>query len=177
MLKAVYSRSLASAKSIVDLFPEMDIYADDSNKVYSDLLNRTDIGAVVIALVSTHTFHTSPLTHCRLPIASQKSYILAALTAGKHVLSEKPVAENIEGVRQMIDWYRSTESTGRWHVSENWRFLNNIDVGREEVSKLGGILGFRIQVYDNIKKGSKFFGNITTCSSAPSLRCSRDRVA
>lgn len=67
-LKAIYSRSLKSAKA---LETNVDLYSDDSGsgKTYHDLLLRDDIHAVIIAL----------------PIMSQPEYIEAALAAGKHV--------------------------------------------------------------------------------------------
>lgn len=48
-LKAVYSRSLASARSVAPELVGVDYYADDSNVSYDDVLNRTDISAVIIA--------------------------------------------------------------------------------------------------------------------------------
>ena len=101
----------------------------------------------------------------RLPIANQKDYIRAALVAGKHVLSEKPVAENLKDAHELIEWYR--EDLGMkatWHVAENWRFLDSIAFAKEEAGKLGRLLGFRVRIYDNIQKGWNFFGR-----SSPNL--------
>jgi predicted dehydrogenase len=95
----------------------------------------------------------------RLPITNQKQYIRAALVAQKHVLSEKPVAENLKDADELIEWYRKDLKTkATWHVAENWRFLNSIAFAKEEAGKLGRTLGFRVRIYDNIQKGWKFFG-------------------
>ncbi|KAA6408676.1 MAG: glucose-fructose oxidoreductase [Lasallia pustulata] len=87
-LKAIYSRSLKSAKSLSIDTSSVDLYSDDSGegKSYTDLLKRPDIQAVIIAL----------------PIPNQPLYIRAALSAGKHVLSEKPVAENLKDAQDFI---------------------------------------------------------------------------
>ncbi|KAK5064245.1 hypothetical protein LTR84_000078 [Exophiala bonariae] len=53
-----------------------------------------------------------------LPIANQKDYIRAALEAGKHVLSEKPVAKNLEEAHELItcdtetDWRKNPVHQG-----------------------------------------------------------------
>lgn len=94
-----------------------------------------------------------------LPIANQKQYIQSALRAGKHVLSEKPVAENVGDALELIEWYRkSQETAASWHVAENWRFIESVAVAQKQARALGRTLGFRVQVYDNIQKGWKFYG-------------------
>lgn len=64
-LKAIWSRSLKSAKDAAELVPSdhppVDLYSSDSGegKTYDDVLKRADIKGVIIAL----------------PIADQGSYI------------------------------------------------------------------------------------------------------
>ncbi len=89
-LKAVYSRSLKSAQA---LSLKVDLYSDDAGagKTYHDLLLRDDIHGVIIAL----------------PILSQPEYIEAALAAGKHVLSEKPIAGDLKRAENLIKYYKS----------------------------------------------------------------------
>lgn len=49
-LKAVYSRSLKSAKTLSENLSDVELYSDDSDgKKYEDLLKRDDIKGVVIA--------------------------------------------------------------------------------------------------------------------------------
>ncbi|KAF3387258.1 Uncharacterized protein F1880_000975 [Penicillium rolfsii] len=144
-LKAIYSRSLKSAKDTADASgKQVELYSEDSNQGYNDVLKREDVDAVIIAL----------------PIASQASYIRAALTAGKHVLSEKPVAENVAEAEELIKWYREEiepQKKATWSVAENFRYLDSFRQAREKVQGLGKIIGFRVQVYGNIQQDAKFF--------------------
>jgi predicted dehydrogenase len=49
-LKAIYSRSLNSAKSLSENISDVELYSDDSDgKTFDDLLKRDDIKGVVIA--------------------------------------------------------------------------------------------------------------------------------
>lgn len=51
-LKAVYSRSLKSAKTLSEHLSDIDLYSDDSEgRTYDDLLKRDDIKGVIIAYV------------------------------------------------------------------------------------------------------------------------------
>ncbi|CZR59846.1 related to dehydrogenases and related proteins [Phialocephala subalpina] len=140
-LKAIYSRSLKSAKA---LETNVDLYSDDSGsgKTYHDLLLRDDIHAVILAL----------------PIMSQPEYVEAALAAGKHVLSEKPIAADIKRAEQLIAYYKSDKVKGgaTWGVAENIRFFDTFEHGAKEVQKLGRILGFRVKMFANVKLGGKY---------------------
>ncbi|KAG0645041.1 NADPH-dependent C3-ketoreductase [Hyphodiscus hymeniophilus] len=140
-LKAIYSRSLKSAKS---LDVAVDLYSDDSGsgKTYHDLLLREDIHAVIVAL----------------PILSQPEYIEAALAAGKHVLSEKPIAENVKRAQKLIEYYQSdkVKEGATWAVAENFRFLDSFQTGRREVERLGRVLGFSMSLYTCLHQGDKY---------------------
>jgi predicted dehydrogenase len=111
----VYSRSRKSAES---LGADTELYSDDSGagKTYHDLLLRPDVDAVIIAL----------------PILSQPEYIEAALAAGKHVLSEKPIAGDLKAAKHLIQYYKSDRVKGgaTWGVAENYRFLDSFQFGR-----------------------------------------------
>jgi predicted dehydrogenase len=144
-LKAIYSRSIKSAKA---LEAKVDLYSDDSGSgnTYHDLLLRDDIQAVILAL----------------PINNQPEYIEAALAAGKHVLSEKPIARDITHAEKLIQYYKSDKVKGgaTWGVAENFRFLDSFLFGRKEVEKLGRILGFRTKMFGNVQPGGKYFGTL-----------------
>jgi len=143
-LKAIYSRSLKSAKTLEADESKVELYSDDSGsgKSLDDLLARSDIEAVIIAL----------------PIKNQPDYIRKALLAGKHVLSEKPVAENVKDAKALIDWYKSEIDNKKvtWGVAENFRFLNSYDYAAEGRKKLGRTLGFRLRM-NTLVKGGKYF--------------------
>lgn len=114
----------------------------------------------------------SPTSHYqrigdRLLIKSQPEYIRAALSAGKHVLSEKPVAENVAETVDLIKWYHSNVDTSKttWSVAENYRYLNSFDHAREQVQKLGRVLGFRVKMFAHVQPGSKYCGRTMTMVS------------
>lgn len=97
-LAAVYSRSEASARSVAEAasaypsVPSLDVFFDSpasSASSFDDLLAREDITTLVIGL----------------PIPHQPAYIERAWAAGKHVLSEKPVAKDIKAAKRLIDLY------------------------------------------------------------------------
>ena len=142
-LKAVYSRSLKSAKTL-ETDSSVDLYSDDSGsgKSLDDLLARSDIHAVIIAL----------------PIKNQPDYIRKALLAGKHVLSEKPVAENVKDAKELIKWYHSEIEPKKvtWGVAENFRYLASYDHAAEARTKMGKVLSFRCRM-QTLVEGGKYF--------------------
>ncbi|PKY05559.1 hypothetical protein P168DRAFT_325902 [Aspergillus campestris IBT 28561] len=148
-LKAVYSRSLKSAQTLAHSGKEtadtVDLYAEDagSGKGYADLLARTDIGAVIIAL----------------PILVQPDFIRQALQAGKHVLSEKPIAKDVATARELTRWYDSHIDSSQtiWAVAENFRYQGKYMRAAEEVRKRGGVKTFRVCARSMITTDSKYY--------------------
>lgn len=101
----VYSRTEESASALAGLFP-------NSPHVYTDmdqLLEDENIEAVNITL----PIHL-------LPTAVEK-----AVRAGKHVISEKPVAPSVERGQALLETVRSLPDI-TWMVAENWRYDNTI---------------------------------------------------
>lgn len=94
-----------------------------------------------------------------LPITKQPEYIEAALTAGKHVLSEKPVAGDIQRAQQLIQYYKNDKVKGNatWGVAENFRFLDSFAYARQEIEKLGRILGFQVKKFGSVKVDDKYY--------------------
>ncbi|OCK82602.1 oxidoreductase-like protein family [Lepidopterella palustris CBS 459.81] len=149
-LKAIYSRSLASAKSLDKKLEShsVDLYSDDSGaeKGYKDLLARKDIKGVIIAL----------------PIPIQPTYIKQALSAGKHVLSEKPISPDVATAVELLTWYHSSTINlptpkPTFSVAENFRFLDSILWASSQRSKMGRVLGFRTRLGAMVRPGSKYF--------------------
>jgi predicted dehydrogenase len=91
----------------------------------------------------------------------QPAYIEAALAAGKHVLSEKPIANDVEAAEKLIHFYTALKEKGSkatWGIAENFRFLEPFQFASQEIEKLGGVVGFRVKVFQHVKAGTKYFG-------------------
>jgi predicted dehydrogenase len=100
-IAAVYSRTQSTAESFARLLPKPP-------QVYTDLaamLANPNIDAVNVLL----------------PIEQLAGAVEQSLAAGKHVISEKPIAPDVETGRKLLTGY-----TGRtdqvWMVAENWRY-------------------------------------------------------
>lgn len=59
-----------------------------------------------------------------LPIDVQPTYVLAALRAGKAVLSEKPIAANVAQAKQLMS--DASASSIPWMVGENYAFMSHV---------------------------------------------------
>ncbi|KAK5103879.1 hypothetical protein LTS08_003301 [Lithohypha guttulata] len=144
-LKAIYSRSLKSAQSLGTDPGKVDLYSDDSGegKGLDDLLARNDIGAAIIAL----------------PIKNQPEYIKKALLAGKHVLSEKPVAENVKDAVELIEWHEKEIAPKgvTWGVAENVRFWAASVHAGEQRAEMGRALTFRARQQMLVEPGGKYY--------------------
>lgn len=148
VLKAVYSRSQASAEKLASSAGTKDVavYFDSPavpGKSLDDLLAREDIVAVDIAL----------------PILHQPDVIKKSLTAGKHVLSEKPVAGDVKAAKELIAWYEALgDKKPLWAVAENFRYIDSIWHAAEEIKKIGGqLLTFRLHKYGFVEADNKYF--------------------
>ena len=95
-----------------------------------------------------------------LPIVNQTDYIRQALLAGKHVLSEKPVAENLRDAQELMKWYYENINTKSvtWSVAENFRYLNSFEYAREQVHRAGKLLQFKVKAHSMVKSGGKYYG-------------------
>ncbi|KAI4615592.1 uncharacterized protein J4E87_009051 [Alternaria ethzedia] len=142
-LKAVYSRSLKSAKALSEKLSDVELYSDDQDgKKFEDLLKRDDVKGVVIAL----------------PILAQPDYIKKALAAGKHVFAEKPIAKDLETARELLSWTQDSSNTSAvYTVAENFRFIDSYVWGSEQVASLGRVLTFRVRVAAMVSAGSKYY--------------------
>ena len=98
---AVYSRTRASAETVADSIPyDVDIYAD-----IAALLADESVEAVDIVL----------------PIPMLPEVVSQALAAGKHVFSEKPIAQTVAEAQDLIARSRPYADQV-WMVGENWRY-------------------------------------------------------
>ncbi|KAK0707953.1 oxidoreductase-like protein [Lasiosphaeris hirsuta] len=148
-LKAVYSRSQKSAETLASASKNasgVDVYFDSpavAGKSLDDLLRRGDIAAVAVVL----------------PILTQPLVIEKAIKAGKHVLSEKPIAADVEAAKKLISWYGSLGAAAPiWAVAENFRFIESLDYAAAKVSGFGGkVATFRLQKYGFVRAEDKYF--------------------
>ena len=143
-LKAIYSHSRVAAQKISQA-EDIDWYYDNpSTPRYAlrDLLAREDIQALIIAV----------------PLFLQSSLIKKALSAGKHVLSEKPIAEDVRTAEHLFEWYRGIRRTEIWSVAENFRFLPGIRLGTDLLRKIGGtVLTFSMNLSGFVDEDEEFF--------------------
>ncbi|KAJ8515614.1 hypothetical protein ONZ45_g6970 [Pleurotus djamor] len=153
-LKAVYSRSKHSAQDVADyaaktlsLASAPSVYSDDGdNETNLDaLLARTDITAVIVVL----------------PITLQPSIILKSLAAGKHVISEKPVAKDVASALSLIQTYETEYKTKSlvWRVAENWEAEPGFRKAGRLIGegKIGNPCFFNARVTNYIDKSSKWY--------------------
>ncbi|KAJ1568950.1 hypothetical protein HK405_011881 [Cladochytrium tenue] len=152
-LKAVYSRSHESAAALAALATKPDckidvfchsLGVDGQDAGLSSLLSRPDIAAVVVAL----------------PILQQPAVIRAAIAAGKHVLSEKPVAGTVAAARDLLAWYDALPGGTRpfWGVAENYRFKRSLQFAAEKIAELGGSVNtFALRGFSFVEPDNKYF--------------------
>lgn len=122
------------------------VYHDADQKANLDvLLTRADIVAVIIAL----------------PITLQPSIVRKALAAGKHVLSEKPVAADVAGGLELIKEYDSLfKPKGLiWRVAENYEVEPGYQAAAKVIrdGKIGKVTSFNVRVVNHVAKDSKWY--------------------
>lgn len=142
-LKAIYSRSLKSAQNVLDNREGIQLYSEDSHQGYKELLSRSDIQAVIIAL----------------PILVQPAFIKQALAAGKHVLAEKPLAKDVATGKELLDWYDANIDTKKvtLGIAEQFRYYKAFVYAAQKAREFGKVLGFRLKLGAFVQPGSKYF--------------------
>ncbi|OCH90165.1 oxidoreductase family protein [Obba rivulosa] len=152
-LKAIYSRSetgaaglAADAQDTLKLDAQPDIYFDaDPARNLDALLARPDILGVIVVL----------------PITTQPAIVLKALAAGKHVLSEKPVAPDVPGGLALIQEYETVYKPKGlvWRVAENFEAEPGYQAAAQAIKdgKIGKVTFFNARVVNYIDKNSKWY--------------------
>ncbi|KAJ6519133.1 oxidoreductase family protein [Mycena sanguinolenta] len=150
-LLAVYSRSEKSSREFADatvelgISPAPAIYHDGDPSMNLDaLLARSDISAVLVVL----------------PITLQPSVVLKALAAGKHVLSEKPVAPDVAGGISLIKEYNEKYKKNLvWRVAENWEAEPGFRAAGELIKggKIGKVNLFKAVAFNHIDVENKYY--------------------
>ncbi|KAJ5398068.1 Oxidoreductase family NAD-binding Rossmann fold protein [Penicillium cosmopolitanum] len=138
-LKAIYSRSLNSAQSLADGTANVDLYSEDSGagKSFEDILARSDIGAVIIAQISS-----------REPYSLESTFY-----------PEKPIAKDVATAKELLQWYQANIDASKvfWAVGENFRYMSKYIYAAEQVQKLGHVRNFRVDVQNFVKPDNKYF--------------------
>ena len=102
----------------------------------------------------------------------QPDYIRKALKAGKHVLSEKPIAKDLATARELLDWYHALsvgekdnggdygckKFGGTWSVAENFRFIESFIYAAKRIGEMGRVLGFSFRMSTLVRPGDRYFG-------------------
>jgi predicted dehydrogenase len=159
---AVYSRSRANAEALAAQIP-------GSPQIYTDLdvlLANADVEAVDVIL---------PIEV--LPDAVEKS-----LQAGKHVISEKPLAPDVATGRHLIQTYNRASNHQVWMIAENYRYEESFRRAGAVVrsGEIGALVLAEWTLLLPTLPGNKYYGTdwrrSGTCSTAAStmpLYCGR----
>jgi predicted dehydrogenase len=149
-LKAVYSRSQSSAETFVaaayedGAIKDVEAYFDSPfvlSKSLNDLLRRDDIAAVIVAVA----IDVSPVL------------IKKALAAGKHVLSEKPIAPDLKIAQSLVDYSQQMKDV-LWGVGENFRFWNSVHRAAKIIEDLdANLLTFSVTAYSFTDAKNPFY--------------------
>jgi predicted dehydrogenase len=137
---AVYSRNAATARKLAEHIPEpVQLFTD-----FDALLADPTIEAVDIVL----------------PILAMPAYVAQALRAGKHVISEKPIAADLAAAQTLMAEY-SDQDRQVWMVGENWRYESAFVRTAELVQRgaIGQPLTMHWSIYAPILPGNKYFGS------------------
>lgn len=94
----------------------------------------------------------------------QPEFIKKALLAGKHVLSEKPIAKDVIAARALLQWYQTTFDTQKliWAVGENFRYMTKFLYAADKVRNMGQVRRFRVNVQSLVKQDNKYYCKWTT---------------
>lgn len=150
-LRAVYSRSEKTAREFATqattiLSTTPDVYFDgDPSSNLDALLARSDISSVIVIL----------------PITQQPSIVLKALAAGKHVLSEKPVAPDVASGAKLIARYEAQYKPKGlvWRIAENFEAEPGFILAGRAIAagKIGKVTFFSSRTVNFIDKNSKWY--------------------
>lgn len=97
-----------------------------------------------------------------LPILVQPDIIRRCFAAGKHVLSEKPVAQDVHTARLLIEDYKKHYASKGiiFSVAEQFRFMPEFELGRKWIvdeKAIGDITQLHLKIWRNQAAGGKYY--------------------
>jgi predicted dehydrogenase len=133
---AVWSRTYENAANLAEKLgatPCTDV---------SQIFNSPNIDAVIMAM----------------PIDVQPEYVLQALQAGKHVLSEKPVAVNMQQAKKLIETYEEHFAPRNlvWNVAGQFRYDPAVRMASQALAEIGKPFLVSLKVRAPFLKSSPF---------------------
>ncbi|WVW85706.1 hypothetical protein I302_107744 [Kwoniella bestiolae CBS 10118] len=145
---SIWSRSPESAQSLLSVAQESSSISPElksGDEGLESILANPEIDGVLIVL----------------PITSQPDLVIRCLKAGKHVMSEKPLAKVVDDARVLIQRYeREYKTKGLiWRVAENYSHEPILREAGELISntpELGPILFWNLNMQGYIEDGSKY---------------------
>lgn len=151
-LKAIYSRSAKTASLFLSRSKRLglegfDIYSDEKPDHHlDDLLQRQDIKAVIILL----------------PITAQPDTIRRCWAAGKHVLSEKPLAKDVHTALLLFEEYKTQYAPRNlvFNVAEQFRYMEGAELARNwlvDEQAVGQLRQVHVRIWRNVQPGGKYY--------------------
>lgn len=139
---AFYSRTQATASARCDQWQKETGIRPDHYTDPDLLLMRDDIDAIGVAL----------------PISLMPDFVLKALAAGKHVISEKPIAPDLETARNLYALSQNYPDQV-WMVAENWRYESAYRMAAQMIhdGALGDINSCQFHLHLPITPESKYW--------------------
>lgn len=116
----VWSRTGAKASSLAERYGSQAKWYSGLRGI-DDVLSREDVDACVLAV----------------PICELATFSIRCLNAGKHVLSEKPIAHNVVAARQALD--RASNVNALYAVAENFRFEQGVVAAAIDSARLNPV--------------------------------------
>lgn len=92
-----------------------------------------------------------------LPVHVSGEVVMRALRAGKHVISEKPIAPTIEEARENIEAYRALNNGAVWNIAENFRYEDVFEAQADLVAKIGNVVKMDLLADMPMSEGNKYF--------------------
>ncbi|XP_022958161.1 uncharacterized protein LOC111794937 [Cucurbita pepo subsp. pepo] len=149
VLKAIWSRTEASAKGAVELarkyFPTVECKWGDAG--LDDIIQDNSIPGVAVVLAGQ----------------AQVDMSLKLLKAGKHVLQEKPAAASRSELEYALSNYNSISanflSKPLWAVAENYRFEPAFVESKNLIADIGDMMSVQVIVEGSMNSSNPYFSS------------------